>query len=128
VIGLGQAARAGLEGGPVVEEGVEVSHARLPLDAHLAKAGRREERFQARCIGESERQVQHVAFIGKMLTQRLRENAPLGRAPRRRDHTHGCPAAWPEHPAEFLKTTSGIGEEHQAELTDHRVEDAVSEG
>jgi hypothetical protein len=44
------------------------------------------------------------------------------------DDAHGGPTVWAEHPAELVQALGGIGEEHEAELTEHGVKGAVREG
>src|SRR5207245_1415743 len=79
-------------------------------------------------IRQRKRQVQHLPLVRKIPAEYFREDAPHRRALAGGDDAHSGTTARAEHTAELFQAPSGIGEEHEAELTDHGVEGAVGEG
>src|SRR5712691_244832 len=126
-IGLWQAARRFLDGGPVVVERLEAALACLSRHADLAKAGHSQEPFEMPSVRQRKRQVKHLPLVRKIPAECFREDAPHRRALACGDDAHSGTTARAENTAELFQAPCGIWEEHEAELTDHRVEGAVGE-
>src|SRR5690242_20826397 len=78
--------------------------------------------------GQRKREVQHMALIWKMATQRVGQDTPHRRALRCGVDTYGAKSARAENAAKLCVAARGIGEELQAELANDRVEAGVPEG
>src|SRR6266478_1569292 len=71
--------------------------------------------------------MKHLPLIRKIAAQRLGEDAPQRRALWRGDDAYSRATAQAKDSAELLQPACGIWKEHQAKLTDDRVEAGVCE-
>src|SRR5262249_35812562 len=126
-IRLCQAARRFLEAIPVVVERRETVLACRRRHADLAKAGGRQEALETPSVRQRKYQAQDLLLVRQIPAEDFREDTPHRRALACGDDAHRGTTARAEHPAELVQALGGIGKEHEAELTEHGVEGAVSE-